>query len=362
MTGEDLIFGDISQVDIFGDEIQETSIIEEPPKTEVKEEIEEEEEDKPKKEKKQETSEPIDIFEDSSKEEDEDTKSSDTDYKSIAQALVAVGEWDEDLALEDEDGNVIPISDLESMDEETFNTFKAAQAKSKKQKVEEEVYGKLSSDEKEFIEFKKNGGDLDEFLQTYTRKQRVESLDISTDAGKKTAIYSYYKNVVGWAPEKIQKHIQRLERDLELDEEAETAKAEIDTLVKSEHDALLKRQDEFVKQRQEAEQKYKENIKNNLKQFNFDPKKINTVLRDVTERDENGFTAIDKKFLELRNNPEEIEFLYSALMDRENFIKRVSQKKVNEEKLKTFKTIKVNKKSKSSVKTPEEGENDIFLI
>jgi hypothetical protein len=359
MTGDELIFGDISQVDVFGDPIEETSIIEEPPKEEKKEEEEEVQLEEPKEEKVEEAQ---DLFAEESQEEEELQNSSGTDYKSIAQALIAVGEWDEDLALEDEEGNVIPISDLEDMDEETFNTFKAEQAKLKKQKLEEEVYGKLSTDEKEFIEFKKNGGNLDQFFQTYTRKQRVEDLDISTDQGKKTAIYSYYKNIVGWAPDKIQKHIQRLERDLELDEEAETAKAEIDTLVKAEHEALLERQKEIVKQRQEAEQKYKESIKDNLKQLSFDTKKINTVLRDVTERDENGFTAIDKKFLELRNNPEEIEFLYSALMDRENFIKKVSQKKVNEEKLKTFKTIKVNKKSKSSVKAPEEEGNDIFLI
>ena len=222
----------------------------------------------------------------------------------------------------------------------------------------------MSSDEKDFLKFKKDGGDVHKFVKALGFQQRAENIDIKTEAGKKNAVYSYYKNFVGWTDEKVAKYITQIVKDLELDSEAEMSKNKIEEITKGEFEKVKADTALRAKDRSEAEVKFTDEVKDVLKEEKVETKRSNIIIRDMTQRDERGFTTIDSKFIEMRNDPKKISELWSFLMDNENFKKKVSQKKVNEEELKSFKGIKFTKKAEGSRKkdsVKEEETEDILI-
>lgn len=278
----------------------------------------------------------------------------DVDYNSVYKAFVATGEWEE-VEIEGEDKNI---------DKETFNYIAKEQAKRKREKVKEEVFKDLSEDEKAYFEHKKNGGNYLEFLKAHSFKQQAENIDISTDAGKKNAIYAYYKNIVGWSDEKTKNYINRIEKELELQQEAESAKEEIEKVTKADFEKVKENARQAKEARDVAENKFKEDVKTALKTEKIDTKKVNSIIRDVTDRDERNLSVIDKKYLEIRNNPEKIAELHSFLLDYENFTKKVSQKEVNKKGLEEFKKITFNKSGKKTEGREarvEKEESDLLL-
>lgn len=345
IENKDIVFGDIvAATDIFGEPIIEesttdTDIVDESKDVKKIEEkkVEQKAEEKP-------------LFEEV--ENKVEKKKDNTDYEGIYKALVASGEWEE-VEIEGED---------KTIDAETFKLIQKQQKENRLNAEKEKLLSVLSQDEKDFLEYKKNGGNALEFLKAQDFKQKAENLDISTDNGKKLAIYSYYRNFVGWSDEKTQKHINRIEKELELADEAQMAKDKIEEFTKAEFERIKAEAKQAKELRDKAENDFKESVKNNLKNKDYDTKKINSVIRDFTDRDERGYTAIDKKYLELRNNPEKVDELWQFLMNYEDFTKKISQKKVNEAQLDVFKTIKINKKSKENRQQKEEPtETELIL-
>lgn len=363
---QEIVFGEEIKTDLFGDPLE---TFEEVKKEEVK--VEKKKEDVESKEDKEKVKEEkveevvdekniIDFGDDDEEEKKVEKKETEKvkkeedeiDYQALAEALVSSGQWKE-FEIEGEDKKI---------DKETFENLLKEQTSLKETEAKEKVLSVLSNDEKEFLEFKKKGGDLESFVKTFDFKQKAENLDITTDQGKKGVIYSYYKNMIGWKDERIQKHLATIEKDLELDEEAEMAKSKIEEYGKNKHEEVKNQTAEAARLRKEAEDKYKEDVKSNLKEKGLDTKKSNIIIRDFTDRDEKGFTEVDKKYLELRNNPEKIDFLWSFLMDTDKFLEKISQKKVNEKELESFKKIKFNKKTKQNQHQEEEIEEGELIL
>ena len=65
------------------------------------------------------------------------------------------------------------------------------------------------------------GGDLDTYYQSMTKVNRVNNLDLDSEQGKLSAIYTYYKNFVGWDDNKINKYLGKLDAN-DLEEEVST--------------------------------------------------------------------------------------------------------------------------------------------
>lgn len=397
---QEVLFGDTVETDLFGNEIDledDEFAVEEPeqkeevetpqkkveqPKSEEEEiifveneeedetlrkkeasgskkkEAEEEEGSEKKKEVEEEGGEATSKKEKKSEEEEEEgaAKKGDdaVDWDGIYNQMVASGEW-EAVEIKGED---------KTIDKETFLQISKEQKKARIAKEKEEVLNVLSDDEKEYLEYKKNGGNLSAFVKTFNFKQQAENLDISTEQGQKNAVYAYYKNVVKWKDDRIQKHIGQLEKDLELEDEAKMAKGEIETITAEDHKTIKEKAKADAERKQLAEQKFVETAKATLKEGGFDTKTSNLIVRDFTDRDERKLTAIDKKFLELRNNPDEMAELWSFLMDKDKFIEKVSQKKVNESELDSFTKIQINKsksKKKASLVDSEDQEGETIL-
>ena len=285
------------------------------------------------------------------KKQDSKESDDDTDYEGIYSTFVATGEWEE-----------VEIEGEKTIDKETFLEIAKKQKELRLSKAKEEVLAVLTKDEKEMVEFKNNGGDLDTFVKTYNLKQQAENLDISTDRGQKYAVYAYYKNIVKWKDDRIQKHLSQLEKDLELEDEAKMAKEEIETITAREHESLKERNRLAAEKRKEDEDNFVETVKTTLKNGGFDTKTTNMIVRDFTDRDERGVTVIDRKYLELRNKPEELAELWSFLMDKEKFIEKISRKKVNESELESFKRIQINKKKKKNSSEEQHKEEGVLVF
>ena len=304
--------------------------------------------------------------------EEKAKESSDKDaYKNLVTALVESGEWDFD-AIEDEDGNVIQLSEMD-IDEETYIKLKDHNKQIVRQKIEEEIFSDISDAEKEFLEFKKTGGDLDTFVKSYKIVQNAQSLDTETDEGKVRVIKSYYLNLMKKSPEWVDKYVNRLIETMEIDSEAEEAKAEIVKFTEEQHANIIARQkaeadamqaaaDEAKAKRKEEEEAFKKSIETELKAKSVHGKKITSIIKGVTERDEKGLTELDRVYLTLKSEPNKLEFLWDALTNPDNFASKVAKENVNKANLNTFKTLKFNPKSKNKATTKLDSGDDEVLF
>jgi hypothetical protein len=264
------------------------------------------------------------------------------DYENVARILVESGEWEE-FEFEGENGKIT---------KEDFEQLRAEQQKARLEKLRETSFDK---DEKEFLEFKKNGGDIKAYADSLTVIKNVdEKLDITTDRGKKVAIATYYKNFVGWKDEKINNYIAMVEKSLTLDEEAEMAEKEIKTKLQERHEALVEEAKERAAKIEEKDKEYKETLKEVAKNKKYETKQVNQILRDIVEKDETGLSAVDKKYVELRNNPELITDLWEYLFNKEKLIEKIKKEATTKNNRETFKKIVIGKRNKDTKATSQE--------
>lgn len=279
-------------------------------------------------------------------------------YREYVQAFVASGEWVFDGIEDPETGEQIALEDLD-IDEEMFNEIKKQQKAEIKAKAKEEVFSSLDETEKEFLEFKKNGGDLDKYYQTLNTKKQIKSIDISTDEGKVTAVRTYYQGVLKMSPEKTDKLISNFIKDMDIDKEAEEAKEKIDKIAEEQHNRVVTEQKERIREAEEARQKATETLKNTLKEEKVSVKEINNIVKGFTEMDERGLSEIDKHYLNLRNDPTKAKMVWDMLTNTDEFIKKMSAKEVVNKDVKTFKAIKLAKRKDSGRSNIED---DDFIL
>lgn len=364
----EIIFGEIRETDIFGDSIEESteSVIEdisnkkEEKKTEEKspKEVANDEQitdaqkiaiEKQKKEEDANLESITDLLDeeetDTKKDKQADNKNTSYYYNAMT-SLIEEGIWEEFDA-----GEV----DLESMDEDMFKTIVKNQKKWKQEKLKKEALNALDEEEREYLDFKKGGGDLRKFTQSYNFKKQAEELDLSTDIGKKSTVYSYYKNIVGWEEDKVMKYLQKIEKDLELDDEAVEAKSKLEAIAKKQYENVLAEQKQQEAAIKEAQLNYKKSIAKQLDEVGLDKSKSTSIVKSFTEVDKKGYTEIDQAFLSFRNDPEKAYVLWQMLMNHDDFVKDKVEDLTSKKNLETFKKIKFHKKnSDSSVDKEEE--------
>ena len=259
------------------------------------------------------------------------------DYQATAEKLIKDGFW------EDFEGR----EDLE-IDAETFKQLSSQQDKWKKENIKGAIFSTLDPAEQEYLEYKKMGGDLDSYYQSRSKLNRAENLNIETQEGKVSAIYTYYKNFVGWDDNKIQKFISKLDNS-DLQEEAESSIGKVQEHLRGKHQQMLQRQQQAQKQREDAISNYKKNVRTVLKEQKIADTQARQIVKSLTEvNKDTGFTDIDKAYVAFRNDPQRSVLLYQFLTDPQSFIENVSQQKQQEERKKLF--FELKKKGNTSEK------------
>lgn len=285
---------------------------------------------------------PVEFDEDSEKsqqtvEEALETNDAFFDYQATAEKLIKDGFWEDFEGREDLD-----------IDAETFKQLSSQQDKWKKENLKGAIFSTLDPAEQEYLEYKKMGGDLDSYYQSRSKLNRAENLNIETQEGKVSAIYTYYKNFVGWDDNKIQKFISKLDNS-DLQEEAESSIGKVQEHLRGKHQQMLQRQQEAKKQREEAISSYKKNVRTVLKEQKIADTQARQIVKSLTEvNKDTGFTDIDKAYVAFRNDPQRSVLLYQFLTDPQSFIENVSQQKQQEERKKLF--FELKKKGNTSEK------------
>ncbi len=293
------------------------------------------------------------------------------DYKDMVLAFIESGEWEFD-AIEDEEGKVIKLSEMD-IDEDTFERLKQHNKEVVKEKVREELLGEMSEAEKEFIEFKNTGGDLDKYVAAYKIKQTAAAIDISTDEGKVNVIRAYYQNLLKKSPEWTEKHLKRVIATMDLDEESKIAKDEITAFTNRQHEEVVLKQKEVAQERERLEtearneynkevEEYKKTVETQLKENGVNGKKVSAILKSFTDKDERGLTELDKLYLNMKKNPEQTLFLYEALTNPDELSKSEVKKQIAKKQLSTFKTLKFKKQTKNNNTVKEKEGNDEVLF
>jgi hypothetical protein len=276
----------------------------------------------------------------------------DFDYTALARQNIKAGIWEE---YEDSETLVL--------DKEMFKQLVELQESTKKDKIKNTIFEGLDSDEKEFLEFKRNGGDIDQYYISRSRKQAVQTLDISTDNGKVSAIYTYYKNIVGWDDDKIKKHISTVAKDLTIDEEAQYAKDKLEKLVVEENNNLVESQRKAAEAQKEQLNAYKGSLKEVMKQYGFDNNKIKTVTESFLNRDsESGLSPIDQTYLSYKGDPKKAIDLYNFLTDQDKFVADAAKKLVDGKTKDTFLKLKTTQKESTDPSKIEHSKKRIQLF
>ena len=267
-----------------------------------------------------------------------ETDEKDFDYKKLYQSLVDIGTWVE----------VEGIDDI-SLDKETFTKIVKLQEEEKTKEIEEKIYSNITDEEKEFFDFKSKGeGDLAAYMQNFMQTKRLESIPMETDQDKLNVIFSYYTTELGRDEKWANKQIERLIKDMEVDDEATLAYNKLNEKLKKEKEQILAHQQQQIELKEAAIKEYKKGLKDTLKSKNFDSSKINNIVKGLTEVDKTGFTTVDKAYLEFRNNPEKSVQLFQFLTDYDKFVESITSNKVNTEKKRLFLELK------NSKNTPQE--------
>ena len=259
------------------------------------------------------------------------------DYQATAEKLIKDGFWEDFEGREGLD-----------IDAETFKQLSSQQDKWKKENLKGAIFSTLDPAEQEYLEYKKMGGDLDSYYKSRSKLNRAENLNIETQEGKVSAIYTYYKNFVGWDDNKIQKFISKLDNN-DLLEEAETSIGKVQEHLRGKHQQMLQKQQEAKKQREDAISSYKKNVRTVLKEQKIADTQARQIVKSLTEvNKDTGFTDIDKAYVAFRNDPQRSVLLYQFLTDPQSFIENVSQQKQQEERKKLF--FELKKKGNTSEK------------
>lgn len=269
------------------------------------------------------------------------TESLDKDsvYKASIEYYKSIGRLPEDFELEDDvvldDDSYTQILDYK--DEYTYNLLK--------EEVRAEFKEKLGDN---IIKFLENGGDYTKFAELAKEQSAILELNIATDSGQKAIVSKYYKEILGWKDEKIEKHIDRLYNDGELQEEATDLKEKFDDYFNQEQADLVARQEKQKQNELKMLEKQKSNFFKVLTDKGLSQKDTAEYVQFVFEDgyklpDGSLITPLDYEILKIQRNPEELSELVQFLKDKEGYIKKKAIEINNPKVDKRFSTIIKNK-------------------
>lgn len=257
--------------------------------------------------------------------------------KNTVDYLVTNGIWS------DFDGR----EDLE-MTQEVYAELAAKQNQHSALEIVNELIDSTGDYGKAIINHIKSGGNPDEIIDLFKEQKQLESIDTSTDKGKQEKIEKYYKEVLGWKSEKVEKVIKRLVEDNDIDSEFN----DVEELYNKHYQEKLAETQQETIRRQEENKKRQEAFVNNIKSSlqedtslsEKDRKVIASSILDFKHKLDNGQKVNDfyLKFAEIQSDPKEYIKLVRFVMDRDNYEKQLQEKAQTKAAKEVFNFVKGN--------------------
>lgn len=194
----------------------------------------------------------------------------------------------------------------------------------------------------------KNGGNPDEIIDLFKEEKQISKIDTSTEEGKQTLIEKYYKDVLGWKPEKVDRTVKRLITDNIVDEEFADVKEMYDEHYKKRLNELDVQAKATERQNEERQVKFVSSIRAALDESeDLAPKEKEQIANSILQfkhKLQNGQKVNDfyLKFAEVQSDPKEYVDLIRFIMDKKKYVESISRKKETAANLKAYNFIKGN--------------------
>ncbi len=301
-------------------------------------------------------------FEDDGGDDDEPVVKSGSD---LIDMLLQGGILSEDLVLEDEEGNEIPITEADLDEEETIGLINKVIEERVSSELADKVSTKGISDfTKKLIEIEKNGGNVQQALETYnTYKSPMDEIDISDKDGQVDAIYLTL-SAKGLSDDDITSLIETYDTNGELEERAKKAKKDLDIAFEKQMEKINQEAIDRKNEYKDFVKKYSEDIKKEISgSFQLRPELVNKLVDISSKEGNDGRFEMDKIYQDIRRDPKRSAALTLFLLDKEEYDRQVSSKKVDETNKKTFAKFKLTRGGgdtvKPTLKKKRRGETDL---
>lgn len=247
---------------------------------------------------------------------------------------------------EDENGNEVekPISEV-NLDENTFkqlvqNELNVIKEEANKDKIS--LKG-ISSFARDLVEIDRNGGNISELLKVKeTYSDPLLDLDLTEETDQMKAVY--LRMMAGGNDEDTTKRlIDSYKSEGILESKALQAKAELDGAVKQQVEQAKIQANEQAKATEALFKSYKKEIKTSLDRYELNDNVKTKIVTSATKRNDDGRFEMDRLYKEIRENPESAADLALFMLDKEEYDRQVTNKKVTETKLTTARKIKIMK-------------------
>lgn len=327
IDGADGFLSDIENVKDIDDLLNTKK--EEKPKEEVKKDVKDTKEDKTEVKKEEKEGEDKELTEDDIHRREV--------LKNTAKYLIEKGEWF------DFDGS----EDME-IDEKTYAELAIKQNQARVSSMFNEMIDSTGPYGKAIIGFIKQGGDPEQVIDIFKEQKQIENFDTNSEEGKRLLITKYYKEVTGWKPEKIERHIKSLIASDELETETSEVKDLFDQHNKEKLAEIAHEQRQEIAKQKEREERFKDTITSAIKErkdlSDREKAQIEKSVLQYSNRLADGTQVSDfyVKFAKLQSDPKEYIDLVSFVMDKDNYLKKLKTDIKNKVTDKEFSFIKGN--------------------
>ena len=296
------------------------------------------------------------------KKEDKEEKISFTNndavYFDIIKDRLDSGEW-EDVLIETEDGTEKLLSELDSIDKDTFKNLENA---IKEQKAEEfkskyvEIDG-LDEVKKRLINIVKSG-DLELakslFENPESLKEPFQGYDEDNDAHNTDVLAWYYQKVMGHSSSEARALVESSKKDLTLDVKAQKI---VEYQRQQFYKGLENKEQELIEDQKEEQERIKEYRKGLAQEFKVEgvSESLTRKFVDVaTRKDQNGSFEIDNIYEEWMNDPKKARELIQFMLDKDTYIKKVTSETKKNVQLENLKKIKIVQDTTKVSRTKQE--------
>ena len=237
--------------------------------------------------------------------------------------------------------------DLE-ITQETYAELAAKQDEFRVNNLFDELVNSTGDYGKAIFSHIKNGGNPDEIIDLFKEEKQVSKIDTSTEEGKQSLIEKYYKDVLGWKPEKVDKTVKRLVTDNAIDEEFTDVKDMYDAHYKKRLNELDFQAKAVERQNEERQANFVNSIKSALNSSeDLTPTDKDLIARSILQFNhklQNGQKVNDfyLKFAEVQSDPKEYIDLIRFIMDKKKYISSINRKKETAANVKAYNFIKGN--------------------
>lgn len=220
----------------------------------------------------------------------------------------------------------IELGEDEEIDEDRFFELQA-------EDIETEISTRLKSwadeldeDASNFIKFKLNGGDTQEFFKSLSQENKLPSGNIS-DESYQDKVIRYQLKKEGWDPEEIEDRLEYWTESGKKESIAKKYDFKVKEEIRKQQDILIKEQEKKDNLAKEQKQTFKTTIKNTLDKvesingFTITPKEKTDLYNFVTREDfkigNKNITGFQKKLAEVFADTEKM--LLIAKLIKSNF-------------------------------------------